>query len=62
MIWFNKMRDESIEYLKGTTQNIRVYYINFNPDMHQKFMTIFTHADRHLRQIRRVKAHPSYPK
>jgi hypothetical protein len=62
MIWFNKMREESIEYLKSTTQNIRVYYINFNPDMHQKFMTIFTHADRHLRQIRRVKAHSNYPK
>jgi hypothetical protein len=62
MIWFNKMRDESIDYLKSTTQNLRLHYINFGPDAHQKFMMIFAHTDRHLRQIRRVKAHPNYPK
>jgi hypothetical protein len=62
MVWFNKMRDESIDYLKNTTQNLRLHYINFGPDVHQKFMTIFTHTDRHLRQIRRVKSHSKYPK
>lgn len=62
MIWFNKMRDESIDYLKSTSQNIRLHYINFGPDIHQKFMMIFTHTDRHLRQIKRVKEHPNYPK
>jgi hypothetical protein len=62
MIWFNKMREESIDYLKSTTQNLRLHYINFGPYAHQKLMMIFTHTDRHLRQIRRVKAHPNYPK
>jgi len=62
MIWFNKMRDESIDYLKNTTQNIRQYYPNFGPDVHQKFIMIFTHTDRHLRQIKRVKGNPKYPK
>jgi hypothetical protein len=62
MVWFNKMRDESIDYVKSTTQNIRTHYINFGPDMHQKFMMIFTHTDRHIRQIKRVKANSKYPK
>lgn len=62
MIWFNKMRDESIAYLKSASQNIRLHYINFGPDMHQKFMMIFTHTDRHLRQIKRIKEHSNYPK
>ncbi|HEU5292546.1 MAG TPA: DinB family protein [Cyclobacteriaceae bacterium] len=62
MVWFNKMRDESIDYVKNTTQNIRTHYINYGPDMHQKFMMIFTHTDRHIRQIKRVKANPNYPK
>lgn len=62
MIWFNKMRDESIDYVKHTTQNIRQHYVNFGPDVHQKFMMIFIHTDRHLRQIRRVKAHSNYSK
>jgi hypothetical protein len=62
MIWFNKMRDESIDYLKSTTQNIRTHYVNFGPDMHQKFIMIFTHTDRHVRQIKRVKANLKYPK
>lgn len=61
MVWFNKMRNESIDYLTSTTQNIRQHYVNFGPDVHQKFMMIFTHADRHIRQIRRVKANPNYP-
>jgi hypothetical protein len=62
MVWFNKMRDESIDYLTSTTQNIRQHYVNFGPDIHQKFMMIFTHTDRHIRQIRRVKAKTNYPK
>lgn len=62
MIWFNKMRDESIDYLKSAAPNLRIHYINFGPDVHQKFMMIFTHTDRHVRQIKRVKANPKYPK
>jgi hypothetical protein len=62
MVWFNTMRGESIDYVKNATANMRVHYINFGPDMHQKFMMIFTHTDRHVRQIRRVKAHTNYPR
>ena len=62
LIWLTKMRDESIEFIKSETRNIRVYYVNFGPNVHQKCMMIFTHSNRHLRQIRKVKAHPDYPK
>ncbi len=30
-------------------------------DLHQLLLTGIAHTDRHLRQIRRIKSHPSYP-
>lgn len=62
MIWLTTMRNESIEYLKNETRNIRVHYICFGPNIHQRYMMIFQHSYKHLRQIRKVKAHPNYPK
>ena len=62
VIWLTTMRNESIDYLKKETKNIRLHYICFGPNVHQNFMMIFGHSDRHLRQIRKVKAHPNYPK
>jgi len=62
IIWLTTMRDDSIDYLKKTTQNIRLHYICFGPNVHQQYMMISRHTDRHLRQIKKVKAHPNYPK
>lgn len=31
-------------------------------DMHQIVLTCISHTDRHLKQLRRVKNHPNYPK
>ncbi len=62
LAWLTKMRDESIEFVKSETRNIRVHYINFGPNVHHKCMMIFAHNDRHLRQIIKVKAHPNYPR
>lgn len=61
MIWFTTMRDESIDFLESTTQNIRLHYICFGLNVHQKYMMIFRHTYRHVRQIRKVKEHPEYP-
>jgi hypothetical protein len=61
LIWLTKMRSESIEFVKKETRNLRLYYINFGPNIHHKCMQIFAHTYRHLRQIRKVKAHPNYP-
>jgi hypothetical protein len=62
IIWLTTMRDESIDYLKKTTENIRLHYICFGPNVHQQYMMIFRHTFRHVRQIKKVKTHPNYPK
>jgi len=62
IIWYTKMRDESIEYLKKTNDNLRIHYVNFGPNIHQQYMMFFRHSFRHLGQIKEIKAHPNYPK
>jgi len=62
VIWLTTMRDESIDYLKKTNDNIRIHYICFGPNIHQRYMMFFQHTFRHLGQIREVKAHSKYPK
>ncbi len=59
--WITNMREESIEFLKNDTRDLRAHYINFGPNIHQNFLMIFTHTFRHLKQIKRVKEHPDYP-
>ena len=61
--WLMTMRNESIDYLKKETKNIRAQYDYCSgANVHQYYLGIFSHADRHLRQIKKVKAHPNYPK
>lgn len=62
LIWLIKMLNESIEFVKSEKRNLRLYYINFGPNIHQQCIAIFAHGDRHLRQIKRVKMHADYPK
>lgn len=60
--WLTTMRNESIDFLQKTNENLRVYYICFGPNIHQRYMMFFQHTFRHLGQIREVKTHPKYPK
>lgn len=60
--WLLKMRNESIDYVKTETKNLRVHYIHFGANIHQQYMMIYGHNFRHLRQIAEIKAHPNYPK
>ena len=63
VIWLTTMRNESIDYLKKENKNIRLQYDYCSgSNVHQYYIMIFSHTDRHLRQIRKVKAHPNYPK
>jgi hypothetical protein len=63
VIWLTTMRNQSIDYLKSETKNIRLQYDYCSgANAHQYFMMIFRHTARHLRQIKRVKAHANYPK
>jgi len=63
VIWVTTMRNESIEYLKKETKNIRIQYDYCSGvNVHQYYLMMFRHSDKHLRQIRKVKAHANYPK
>jgi DinB superfamily len=63
LAWVLKMRNESIEYIKTAKEDLRFYFhYPGRPNVHQRYITMFGHADRHLRQIMKVKAHPNYPK
>jgi hypothetical protein len=61
LIWVTKMRQETIDFVKSENRNLRIYYVNFGPNIHQKCVMIFSHSNRHLRQIKRVKMHHKYP-
>jgi len=62
MAWLLKMRNESIDFVSKTPDDLRVYYLQGRPrNTHQTYITLFGHTDRHLRQIRKVKQHPNYP-
>jgi hypothetical protein len=63
LAWFLKMRDEAIGFTDSTTTDLRYYFLRpGRKDVHQVFVTIFAHTDRHLRQIRKVKLSANYPR
>lgn len=60
---FLKMRNEGIAFVDSTNMNLRDYFHRQGRgSVHQVFITTFAHTDRHLRQIRRVKADARFPK
>ena len=60
--WFLKLRNEAISYLTTTNDDLRSYNLKpGSPNIHQRYITIFGHCDRHLRQIRKIKQHSNYP-
>lgn len=63
LAWFLTMRNEGIGFIDSTTSDLRYYFLRpGSGNIHQRFITTFAHTDRHLRQIRRVKLDPNYPK
>lgn len=61
--WFVKMRNESVEFIKTTKEDLRLYFRNGGAtNLHQTYIYVFGHVDRHLRQIKKIKQHPNYPK
>lgn len=61
--WFLKMRNESIAYLNTATEDLRGYNLKAGrPTVHQLYIIIFGHTERHLRQVRKIKANSNYPK
>jgi len=57
------MRNESISFVETTQADLRAYFLpDSKTNTHGTFITLYGHTDRHLRQIRKVKQHPSYPR
>lgn len=63
MAWLLKMRNESIDFVGSTSDDLRLYFMKSGgSSVHQRYITISGHTDRHLRQLRKVKLHSNYPK
>jgi hypothetical protein len=59
---FRALRATMKEYAKATTDDLRSRkLLEGNMDVYQWCLMISTHAQRHILQIREIKAHPNYP-
>jgi len=62
LLWLQKMRKEDRDFVKNTKQDMRVYYRGRGSEsVHVLYILIFGHADRHLRQIMKIKTNPAFP-
>ena len=66
LTYFLNLRDQTINFISSTPSDLKAH---FEPtgggqfrNVHQIYIVQWGHVDRHLRQIRKVKAHPNYPK
>ena len=60
---FRKLRATMTEYATATTDDLRSRkLLEGNMDVYQWFLMISTHAQRHILQIREIKAHAGYPR
>lgn len=74
---FNKVRTRIHGIVDGTSEDLRKHFTfrrytfkgqlskaeKYNlRDLHQLLLTCISHTDRHLKQLRKVKLHPNYPK
>ena len=59
---FKKLRVEMMKTAKETQEDLRGrQYLSASQDLYQWFLMISTHSQRHIRQIREVKAHKNFP-
>ena len=60
---FQKLRATIREFSKTTQADLRAHRLQGgNMQVYQWVLMISTHAERHILQIREIKAHPGYPK
>ena len=60
---FRKLRAEMMLAAKTTEADLRGrQYLTASQDLYQWFLMISTHSQRHILQIREVKAHRNFPK
>ena len=60
---FRKLRSTMRDYAQSTSEDLRSRkLLEGNMDVYQWFLMISAHSQRHILQIREVKAHANYPK
>ena len=60
---FKKLRVEMMKTAKESQEDLRGrQYLSASQDLYQWFLMISTHSQRHILQIREVKAHKNFPK
>jgi hypothetical protein len=60
---FKKLRTEMMKTAKESQEDLRGrQFLTASQDLYQWFLMISTHSQRHIMQIREVKAHKGYPK
>ena len=60
---FRKLRAKMLETAKASQDDFRGRpFMGGGQDVYQWFLMISTHSQRHILQIREIKAHASYPK
>ncbi|RIV19949.1 DinB family protein [Fibrisoma montanum] len=66
LTFFQRLRDQAITFADTTQADMRAQFeLTATPsprNMHQVYIYQWGHVDRHLRQIRKIKQHPNYPK
>ena len=59
---FRTLRASMRDYAKGTGEDLRAHLlIDGNMDVYQWFLMVSTHSQRHILQIREIKADPAFP-
>ena len=60
---FKKLRGEMMTVAKASQEDLRGrQFLTASQDLYQWFLMISTHSQRHIMQIREVKAHKDFPK
>ena len=60
---FKKLRGEMMTVAKASQEDLRGrQFLTASQDLYQWFLMISTHSQRHIMQIREVKAHKGFPK
>jgi len=62
LAWLQKMRNESIAFVTGTNDDLRTFFNRPGRSIHYTYLSTIGHTDRHLKQIRKIKTYPNYPK
>jgi hypothetical protein len=58
-----RLHAEMLEYAKTTDDDLRGHYVERQrSDAYQWLLLISTHEQRHILQIREIKANPKFPK